>query len=123
MTNETKQTEIENAESWADGLFEPLEIGSEISSLGHYDPDFDNCFAELGEPLQIETAADWIVSESSDLARSVANDPTVLRTLLSELSHLAPHLPGMLRQQVADAVAHHGLAAHWLDYVDAHVAA
>jgi hypothetical protein len=119
MTNETKQAEIENAESW---IFEPLETDSEISSMGHYDPDFDDCFADLDEPLQVETASDWIVSESSDLAQSVAADPTVLRTLLSELSHLAPHLPGMLRQQVADAVAHHGLAAHWLDYVDAHVA-
>lgn len=121
MTSETKQAEIEieNAENW---IFEPLEIGNEISSLSHYDPDFDDAFADLDEPLQIDTAADWITSESGDLARSVTADPTVLRTLLSELRHLAPHLPGMLRQQVADAVAHHGLAAHWLDYVDAHVA-
>lgn len=123
MANETKQTEIENAENWADGLFESLEIDSEISDLSHHDPDFDDCFADLDEPIQIETAADWITSNSADLARSVEADPTVLRTLLSELRHLAPHLPGMLRQQVVDAVAHHGLAAHWLDYVDAHVAA
>lgn len=106
MTNEAKQTETE----------------IEISSMGNYDPDFDDAFADLDEPIQIESIDDWIASNSADLARSVAADPTVLRTLLSELRHLAPHLPGMLRQQVADAVAHHGLAAHWLDYVDAHVA-
>lgn len=119
MTNETKQTEIEN---WTDGIFESLETGSEISSLSRRDPDFDDALADLDEPIQIESIDDWIASNSADLARSVAADPTVLRTLLSELRHLAPHLPGMLRQQVADAVAHHGLAAHWLDYVDAHVA-
>lgn len=120
---EAKQAKIENAENWADGIFESLEIDSEISSMGNYDPDFDDAFADLDEPIQIESADDWIVCNSKDLAWSVANDPTVLRTLLCEFRHLAPHLPGMLRQQVADAVAHHGLAAHWLDYVDAHVAA
>jgi hypothetical protein len=124
MTNNTETNQ--NETSWADGLFEPLSLADLANepNPAYLDPDFDDAFSDLEAPLQVDGYDDWIVSDDKDLARSVAANPSTIRTLLHELARLGqPHHPDLLRDQVASAVSEHGLAPIWLTWLDAHIAA
>jgi hypothetical protein len=122
MTKTSQNEKIEIMGDWTAGLFESLEdeIGGKISDLSEIDPDLDGLFDDLDEPTQIDTADDWIVSNPEDLARAEAARPGTIRMLLASLTESHQH--AALAQQVAEAVREHGLAPHWLDYTNAHVA-
>lgn len=102
-------------------VIDPLTCGGE-SPARTEDDGFDDWLFE-DDPIVVDALEDWLFADEDEAAKSFADNPGVIRSLLDEMDRhepKQPHWQGILRCQLKLSVEQHGLDPAWIGWVEAH---